>query len=284
MQDLIVDVTEQNAKAILIDASYERLVVVDFWAQWCGPCKSLMPLLEKLAQEYSGEFLLAKVNADLQQMLTAQFGVRSLPTVFLMKDGQPVDGFAGLKSEQEIRTLLDKHLPKPWDKKHELGKEHLAAGEVAVAIPLLKEAYDLSRQQADIACTLADAYVQAKRLLEAADILAKVKMVDQDAYFEQVKAHLELAQNASKAPEIDALENRHHENPADEQVAFQLAVQYSQHEYYRESLTLLFALLKSNLNAGEGEVRKVFNDVLAILGKGDPLAVEFQRKIYALLY
>jgi thioredoxin len=90
-----------------------RPVVVDFWADWCEPCKQLMPILEKLATEYQGAFLLAKVNADEQQMLAQQLGVRSLPTVMVIKDGQPIDGFSGAQPESAVREMLDKHLPSP---------------------------------------------------------------------------------------------------------------------------------------------------------------------------
>ena len=95
MSDFIVNIDESNAARLLIEESQVRPVVVDFWADWCEPCKVLMPMLEKIATEYQGAFLLAKVNADEQQNIAQQFGVRSLPTVMVIKDGQPVDGFAG---------------------------------------------------------------------------------------------------------------------------------------------------------------------------------------------
>lgn len=284
MQANIVDVTQDNAKALLVDESYTRPVVVDFWADWCGPCKSLMPILEKLANEYSGDFLLAKVNADEQQMIAGQFGVQSLPTVVVMQNGQPVDGFMGAQTEKEVRRILEKYLPKPWDKQLNQGRELLEAGDAAQAMVLLKEAYVRSEHQADIACYLAMAYIQMKRLDEAAEVLAQVRMVDQGPEYEQAKAQLELAQNAEKAPEIGALERQLEANPDDVEVKFQLAVQYSQHHYHRDALTLLFELLQKDLSARDGEVRRVFTDVMAVLGKGDPLAVEFQRKLYALLY
>lgn len=284
MQTFIVDITEANAKEQLIDESFNRPVMVDFWADWCGPCKSLMPLLEKLAEEYAGDFLLAKVNADEQGMIAAQFGVRSLPTVMIIKDGQPVDGFVGAQPEAEVRKLLDKYVAKPWDKQLAEAQRLREEGDNAGALAALKEAYNASNQRADIACVLAETYIALNRMVEAEEVLAQIRMVDQGPEYEQVKAMLELAQNAEKAPEVSALERQLQAEPDNQEVQFQLAVQYSQHGYHRDALELLYQLLQKNLNARDGEVRKTFTDVLAVLGKKDTLAVEYQRKLYSLLY
>jgi putative thioredoxin len=284
VQTYKVEITEANAQAQLIDESFQRPVMVDFWADWCGPCKSLMPLLEKLAEEYAGDFLLAKVNADEQGMIAAQFGVRSLPTVMIIKDGRPIDGFVGAQSEAEVRKLLDKYLPKPWDKHLVEGLQLQEQGDYAGALPVLKEAYATSNQRADIACALAETYIGLNRIDEAAEILGKVRLADQGPDYQQAKAKLELAQNAEKAPEISALEQQLQAEPDNQEVKFQLAIQYSQHGYHREALELLLQLLQKNLSARDGEVRRIFTDVLAVLGKKDPLAVEYQRKLYSLLY
>lgn len=284
MQTNKIDITTANAKAYLIDESFNRPVVVDFWADWCGPCKTLMPLLEKLAEEYAGDFLLAKVNADEQGVIAAQFGVRSLPTVMVMLEGRPVDGFVGAQTEVEVRKLLDKYLPKPWDKLLEKGLALLEEGDAASALPVLQEAYTSSNQRADIACALADAFLGLNRINEAADILGKIRLADQGPDYQRVMAKLDLAQNAQKAPEVSALEQRLATEPDNVEVKFQLAVQYSQHQYHREALELLYQMLQKNLSARDGEVRKIFGDILAVLGKKDPLAIEYQRKLYSLLY
>ncbi len=284
MSEHIVEITEANAQAMLIEESFKRPVLIDFWADWCSPCKTLMPVLEKLCAEFGGAFLLAKVNADEQQMISGQFGVRSLPTVMLMKDGQPVDGFAGAQPEQQIRELLDKYLPKPWDLQLNQAKELISAQSFNEALPLLQQAYKESDAQADIAVALAEVQIALNRLADAEESLKSIKMADQGTEYQNVMAKLELAQAAGKVPEIEALEKQYQAQPDDKETAYQLAVQYSQHNYYAESLALLFKIIQSDLNFKDGEARKVYTDVLAVLGKGDPLAVEYQRKMYTLLY
>jgi len=280
----IVEINESNAQALLIDESFKRPVLIDFWAEWCEPCKNLMPILEKLAIEYGGAFLLAKVNADEQQMISSQFGVRSLPTVMVMKDGQPVDGFSGAQPELQVREVLDKYLPKSWDIQLQEAQTFIESQAYGEALPLLRQAFNDSREQANIALVLAETQIELNRLAEAEEVLKSIKMVDQGPEYHNVLARLELAQEAGKAPEIEALEQEYAKNPDDKNIAYLLAVQYSQHDFYGEALALLYGILQQDLSFNDGEARKVFTDVLAVLGKGDPLAVEYQRKMYTLLY
>ena len=142
--DVVVDIDENNASQLLIEESHNRLVVVDFWAEWCEPCKTLMPILEKIAAEYEGAFLLAKVNADDQQMIAQQFGVRSLPTVMLILEGKPVDGFAGAQSESVVRQLLEKHLPPPWEGLLLEARSVAETGDSAKAISLYRKVWETS--------------------------------------------------------------------------------------------------------------------------------------------
>jgi putative thioredoxin len=284
MSNFIVNIDESNAAQLLIDESHKRPVVVDFWADWCEPCKVLMPLLEKIANEYKGAFLLAKVNADEQQMITQQFGVRSLPTVMVMQNGQPVDGFAGAQPEAQVRQMLEKYLPRPWDGLLQIAMEAMDAGDFAAALSPLRQAWEDSGRRLDITLAYARALIESLRLDEAETVLATVRLADQDAAWEQLRAQLEIKREAAKSPEIEALEQRLAEAPDDLDLRHQLAVQYTNSGQFKDAMECLIGILRKDLGHGDGATKKLLLDTIASLGKGDPLAAEYQRKLYSLLY
>ena len=280
----IVDIDEGNAAQYLIEESMQRPVVIDFWADWCGPCKTLTPIMEKLAQEYAGAFLLAKVNADEQQMIAQQFGVRSLPTVMVMKDGQPVDGFAGAQPETAVREILEKYLPSPYAAALEEAAAKLQEGDAPGAIALLRGAYEDSGQRHDIAMLYAHALIEARRFDDAEALLNAVAPLDRDAAYEQNLAQLTLAREAARSPELVALEEQLAANPDNLDLYEQLTVQSSAAGQYREALESLMHVLKVDKDHNDGATRKALLDTIASLGKGDPLAVEYQRKLFSILY
>jgi putative thioredoxin len=280
----VVDIDESNAQTLLIEESLNRPVVVDFWADWCGPCKQLMPILEKLAAEYQGAFLLAKVNADEQQMLAQQLGVRSLPTVMVIKDGQPVDGFSGAQPESAVREMLDKHVPSPQADALAEAEQRLAEGDIPGALTLYRGAWEESGQKPEFTMAYAGALIAANRLDEAEALLADIKMVDQDARYEQLKAQIELQRQAARSPEVEALEADLASDEQDHEVRIKLAVQLSSHGQYREALEHLLVVLRADRDWGNGEAKRVYLDMIATIGKGDPLAAEYQRKLFSLLY
>lgn len=269
---------------ITIDESFNRPVVVDFWADWCGPCKNLMPVLEKLANEYAGAFLLAKVNADDQQMISSQFGVRSLPTVMVMQNGQPIDGFTGALPEVQVRELLAKYLPKPWEAPLNQAQALMAEEKFTDALPLLRQAYEGSQQLASIALLMAQCHLELNRIDNAEALLSTIKMADQDAHFEQLSAQIALKKQAAKTPELAALEEAYSNAPEDLTLRYQLALQYHQESQYRPALEHLLDIIRAERNFADGEARKTFTAIIATLGKADPLAIEFQRKLFTLLY
>lgn len=279
-----IDITYDNAKQYLIDESAVRPVLVSFWASWDEPSTAMAPVLEQLATQHDGAFLLAKVNAEELQQLASQFGVQSLPTIMVMHQGQPVDGLQGPQTEPAISQLLAKYLPAPWLALVEQGEANIEAGDFAEGIALLRSAYSDSEQDVQVAFVLIGGLIKARRLDDAAELLATIKMVDQGQAYDNLKAQLELAQNAAKAPEIEDLEAKLAASPHDLTLIQALAAQYAEHHHYKEALALLWDVLQKDLNAKDGEIKRIYMDVLAVVGKGDPLAISYQQKLYARLY
>jgi putative thioredoxin len=284
MSEHIVTLTAENLEQIVLQESLKRPVVIDFWADWCAPCKMLMPILEKLANEYNGQFLLAKLDTEAEPAVAAQFGVRNLPTVAIFKDGQAVDGFAGAQPESAIREILDKHLPKPFEALFQQGLTLLGEGDAAGALPLLKEAYTQSDSRADIAMTLAQAYLALKRFEDARHVLEGVEFIDQNDFYQSLLAQLDLAEQAAETPEILELQQQLEQSPDNLELKYELSIQYNQSGKQREAMELLVEILRKDLQFNDGAARKALVEMIQSLGGGDPLAAEFQRKLYTLLY
>ena len=284
MTDHIVNIDETNAAALLIEESHKRPVVVDFWADWCEPCKVLMPMLEKIADEYQGAFLLAKVNADEQGMIAQQFGVRNLPTVMVIQGGQPVDGFAGAQPESAVREMLEKYLPKPWDALIQQAQALMVEGNFNEALPALRQAWEDSGHLHEITIAYAHCLIEALRLEEAEKVLDGVRMADQDVAYEQLRAQIEIKREAAKSPEIEALEAKLAADPDNLDIRQQLGLQYINSGQFKDGLDHVITILQKEVDHADGATKRLLLDTIATLGKGDPLAAEYQRKLYSLLY
>ena len=281
-QSNIIDVTLQNFQQVLLEGSKEKLVVIDFWADWCEPCKQLMPVLEKLAGEYNDQVILAKINCDDQQELAMQFGIRSLPTVAFFKNGEPVDSFGGVKTEGEIREILSKHLPSPSDNLIQQAQVAMGEGDANKAYTLAKQAYDLDNTDMAAVKLLAEAAVDAGRLDQAKELVAAIPMVEQDSDYQRIKGKLELAEDAADSPELRALQDQAEQNPDDLSLKLQLALKFHEANRDEEALQLVFTVLTKDVNF-EG-AKKYALDIINSLPDGDPLAATYRRKLYSMMY
>ncbi|WP_233081123.1 tetratricopeptide repeat protein [Rheinheimera soli] len=277
----IKPVTIENVRELL-EQSFTQPVLFYFYSERSPACLNLGPVLQRIAQSYPDALTLAVVDCDQEQQLAAHFGVRSVPTVLFIKEGQPVDGFAGEEPEQAILQRLSAFLPKPEDQLLQQAMPLLEQQNWTEAYPLLKEANELASDRVDIRLQLALVQVELGQLEAAEKALATVLMADQDVLYQSVKARLELAQQAADSPEVKALEQALVTDPDNKELQQQLAVQYHQVQRSAEALALLFEILKQDLNFGEA--KKLYLDILATLPKGEPLASSYRRKLYSLLY
>lgn len=279
----IINITEANLHQVL-EQSTVKPVLFYFWSARSQHCETLTPLLEGMAAQYQGQFILAKVDCDAEQMVASQFGLRAIPTVYLFQNGQPVDGFQGPQPEEAIRALLEKVLPREEELKAQEAAELIAEERYTEALPLLKEAWSHSQQASDIGLMLADLYIKLNRSEEATEVLKTVPLQDQDSRYHGLLAQIDLLKQAADTPEIQLLQQQAESDPHNALIASQLALQLHQVGRNEEALEILFGHLQKDLTAAEGQVRKVFMDILSALGNGDALASRYRRQLYALLY
>ncbi|ELQ6107215.1 co-chaperone YbbN [Cronobacter turicensis] len=279
----IINLSEANLHQIL-EQSMNVPVLFYFWSDRSQHCQQLTPVLEKLANQYQGQFILAKVDCDNEQAIAGQFGLRAIPTVYLFSQGQPVDGFQGPQPEEAIRALLDKVLPREEELKAQEAMALMQEGKNAEALPLLKDAWQMSNQASEIGLLLAQVQIALNRSEDAEAVLKTIPLQDQDTRYQSLVAQIDLLKQAADTPEIQQLQQQVQQNPDDAQLASQLALQLHQVGRNEEALELLFDHLKKDLNAADGQARKMFQEILAALGTGDALASKYRRQLYSLLY
>lgn len=278
----IIDITPENFQQVILQESQTKVVMVEFWADGYEPSQQLAPALSNVAAKFADSLIHARVDCQQQQEIAGQFGVQNLPTVILVKEGQPIDGFAGVQTEQEIIAAFEKHLPKPEDALYQQAAELVTQGDYQQAYTLLKQAHEADAQRADIKLLLADCQVELGQIKQAKALLETVGLVDQDALYNSILGKIELAEQAAESPEIKALQEQLSQNPDDLDIKVKLAVQLHQANQVEEALELIISVLYKDLNFGEA--KKLTLDMINALPDGDPLKSKYRRKIYSLLY
>ena len=283
MSQFSFDVSIEEFETKVIQASMQVPVVIDFWAPWCGPCQTLKPMLEKLAEEYAGRFLLAKVNSDENPELSQHFGVRSIPSVKVLYQGQLVDEFNGALPEGQIRAFLDRFaLPDAGGNLREEAAALVAAGQLDEALAKLSEA---SREKPDdegIRLDAIDVLMQLGRNDEAGQLLAADYTQAADRA-NALRARLALAAGAT---DTTGLEAKLVGNPDDHATRLELARAYAGQSRFREALDNALEVVVRDRFFDEGAGRKALLQIFEALGgseQHDDLVREFRRKLSAAL-
>ncbi|MGC6326658.1 co-chaperone YbbN [Pasteurella multocida] len=279
----LVEVNAQNLTEIL-QQSQQIPLVLTFYAPSHQPSVAFMALLERYAEQYQGQFILAKVNCETEQMVAAQFRIQTLPTTYLFKEAQALDAFPGILDEQALQQRLALILPKEDEIKFMQALEWLEAENFEQALPLLKEAWELSaKKNSNIALLYAETYIAMKKVEPAQDILNQIPLQDRDNRWQGLQAQIELLIQAADTPEIQQLQSEFAKNPSP-QIALKLALQLHQANRNEEALSLLFDFLKRDLNAENGEIKQQFLAMLTAIGQNDPVSNKYRRLLYSLLY
>ncbi|MDV6253133.1 co-chaperone YbbN [Vibrio sp. EA2] len=279
----IVEITEQNFRETL-EGSMNTPVLIHFWANAQPESAQILPELQALAQQYNGAFTLALLNCEDQPALASQFGVQVLPTIALFINGQAVDGLGGPQPIDAIAAMLQKHLPSPDEQLLKQVTELLQQGQHAEALSIIHTLPAELQSRGDVKLATADCLLETKQFDVAQDLLASIPLEYQDNYYKGLMAKLELHLQAADSPELQRLEQEYAANTDNLELACELAVQYNQVGRDEEALDLLWNILKVNLGAQDGEVKKTFMDILSALGQGNALASKYRRQLYSILY
>jgi putative thioredoxin len=279
MSEHALDIGLAEFQKNVIEESIRRPVVVDFWAPWCGPCKSLKPILEKLAAEYGGKFLLAKVNSDDNQELAARYGVRGIPSVKAFIDGEPVDEFSGAIPEGEVRAFLDRLIPSPAEEVRGKAAEKRMAGDLSAALQLLADASRLDPGHLGVRLDAAEIMLDLNEADEASRLLASVPD-DADPRVAQLKARLQFL-GAAGADEA-GLQVRIAADENDLEARLQLAKLWVAASNYEPAMEQLLEIVRRDRGFQDDIGRKTLLDVFNLLGGGE-LVSKYRRLLASAL-
>jgi putative thioredoxin len=278
MSEFVVDVTDESFQREVLDASKALPVVVDFWAPWCGPCKVLKPVLEKLAAEYGGKFKLAKLNSDENPKVSAEYGIRSIPDVMAFRDGQPVSHFLGAVPESQVRAFIDALIPSPSEAERTKAAGLRQAGDLPAAIAALRTAIELDADNGRARLDLAEALIEGRQVDEAEALLDAVKPhIDHDERLATLRSAAAFARSAGSGASEHGLRDRLQKNPADHAARLALARLQAGAKRYQPALDELLEVVRRDRNFNDGEARR---EILAIfnLAADQPELVSAYRK------
>lgn len=290
---VIEDATTETFAKKVIEASMTTPVLVDFWAPWCGPCKQLTPVLEKVVSAAKGAVKLVKINIDNEPHLAQQLRIQSIPTVYAFYQGRPVDAFQGAVPESHVKQIVEQ-LAKlggggdgesPIDAALEQAKQALDQGNAAVAMQIYSEILRHEPDHADSIAGLAKCYVMSKRLDDAKallDGLSPEQAKHQDIV--SVKAMIELAEQGVEIARLPELSARVESHPEDHQSRYDLAMVLYAAGQQEGALDALLEIVKRDRTWNEEAARKQILKFFEALGPTHPLTVATRRKLSALLF
>lgn len=279
----VIEVTATNFQQEVIDRSNSVPVVIDFWAAWCGPCRMLGPVLEKLANEYNGKFVLAKIDTESESDLALQFGVRSIPAVFAVRGGQAVDGFVGVQPEAAIRAWIDRLVPTPAEtlaseaSRLERTDPKKAHEKYTAAVALDPELTQAQTGLARIALDQGRLDEVQTRILE----MERRGFLEPDA--EKVKAELMLRLQAGQVGGVEAARTALAANPEDRNLKFQLAEALAAAGQYPDALALCLELVERDRRGIGEQARQTMIAIFQLLPPDSALVTEYQRQLSLVL-
>jgi putative thioredoxin len=282
-----MDTTLATFEKDVIEGSTLAPVLIDFWAPWCGPCKTLGPMLEKLEAEYDGKWKLVKVNVDENQELAAHFQVRSIPHVVAFADGRPVDQFVGVLPEGQLREFLDRLVPDSAEAERGHAQIAIAEGRLDDAFDHLKAALAFDPGYEEARLDLIELLLKQNRFDEArneVDLLSAKTTQGIDPRFNAIKTRLDAVDAAADLPPTDALEAKVAANPDDLEARFDLASAFIARRKYADALEQLLAIVHRDRSFRDDIGRKTMLSVFDLAAHQPELVSQWRRKLSAALH
>ncbi len=274
----VLDITAAEFSQAVLQRSREVPVVVDFWAEWCGPCKVLGPIMEKVAAESEGRFVLAKIDVDANQELAAQFGIQSIPTVVGFRDGTPVSRFSGAVPEASFRAWLDELLPSEQDAKVDAARDAALEGDTIKAASLFREVLEEEPDHQDAGTSLASLLIAEGQPEEALIVLGKLSATH-DVVRLQAAARLSVSQGTDVAD----LEAKLDADPSDAGARLELARALAGKGEFEPALDQMLRVVRAK-GPDVDEARTAMLDVFGVLGNDHPLTVSYRKQLASALF
>ena len=280
----VINVTDETFEADVLERSHQLPIVVDFWAEWCGPCRVLGPTLEKLADEGTGKFLLAKVDTDRAQRVAQIFGIQSIPTVIAFRSGEPVAQFSGALPEDAVREFLGRLLPSPTDEIVEEA-DKLRASSPEQAEPLYLRALEMDDGHVGACIGLAEILAGRGEREEAQAIVEKLQPATgaHAERIDQLQSELALGDVRLESSE-EELRERLAANPQDTSAMMELGQVLAANRRYPEALDIFLQAAERDRVLAMGEAKKRMVEVFHVVGVRSELADDYRKKLTRLLY